>query len=149
MAGRPTKFDQKAADKILKAVRAGATIAACAAAGGISQYTFKRWRRRGEAGEEPFSTFCTALKSANQEGELRFTLIIAKAAETDPTHAKWMLERRWPKRWAPQQKTKVEMTSDKDRAAASRDELIARLKAKAAAALEQAASLSKNGPSSE
>ena len=149
MAGRPTKFDQKSADKILKAVRAGATLEACSAAGGVSPTTFKSWKRRGRSGEEPFASFLTELSSANQEGELRFTLIIAKAAETDPTHAKWMLERRWPKRWAPQQKTKVEMTSDKDRAAASRDELIARLKAKAAAALEQAASLSKNGPSSE
>lgn len=122
--GRPSKFSQALADKIVLAVRAGNYVETAAAFAGVGPDTMRDWLRTGQRkGRGPEYAFNLALENAIAEGEVRDLETIRKASEdlivdavtTDPkgnttrtkelkrhgnwTAAAWRLERRFPKKW--------------------------------------------------
>ena len=84
----------------------GASYEVAAMAAGIDQSTLFRWRVNGEKAKRgKFYEFCKALKRAEAEGEVKH---ISTVIGEGPTGSKWILERRFPERWARKEKTEVE-----------------------------------------
>lgn len=99
--GRPTKFDQEIANKILTLIRSGNYIEPAAAAAGLHKATFYAWLKKGaKAGSGPFKDFNDAVVQAVAHAEALDVSIIGKAAQNGDWRASaWRLERRNPKRW--------------------------------------------------
>jgi transposase len=101
---RPTKLTDEVEEEVLKAIRAGASLAAAAQFAGIDASTFYRWTERGDlAGtgraDARFRRFRTRVEQARAQAEVRDVTIIAKASERDWRAAAWRLERRNPQRY--------------------------------------------------
>ena len=95
--GRPSKLTPEVEARIVEAVELGATWERAADAAGVGTSTLGLWRRRGEAGEVPYSAFLAALKKAEGAGVERALRVIRKAAEGGAWQASaWLLERRYP-----------------------------------------------------
>ena len=95
--GRPLKLTPETQARIVEAVELGATWERAADAAGVGASTLGLWRRRGEAGEVPYSAFLAALKRAEGAGVERALRVIRKAAEGGAWQASaWLLERRYP-----------------------------------------------------
>ncbi len=108
MTGRPTSLTPEVQATILAAIEAGNFKATAAQLAGIHRDTLHGWEQRGAAGEEPFKAFSDALQRAEAIAETALLASIrgAQAAIVgvsgpEPWQAKaWVMERRWPKRWA-------------------------------------------------
>lgn len=110
MTGRPTSLTPEVEKAILDAITAGNYRATAATAAGVHRNTIINWEVRGATGEEPFASFLCALEKAEAIAEINLLNAISNAqpAVTGPGgsgadlwQAKaWMMERRWPKRWA-------------------------------------------------
>ncbi|NOZ27976.1 MAG: transposase [Chloroflexi bacterium] len=100
--GRRTKLTPEVQEKICNFVRQGLTYEVAARAAGISESTFYRWRRRGEGARSgKFRQFWEALKKAEAEAESSLVQQIQKEARGGTWQAAaWILERRYPERWA-------------------------------------------------
>jgi len=97
--GRPTKLTPELQERFVALVRAGNYIETVCNAVGIGSSTFYDWMERAEAGEQPYSDFADAVKSADGMAEMEAVEgILTHAAETWQAFA-WFLERRHPKRW--------------------------------------------------
>ena len=95
--GRPLKLTPETTQRIVEAVELGATWERAADAAGVGASTLGLWRRRGEAGEVPYSAFLAALKKAESAGVERALRVIREAAEGGAWQASaWLLERRYP-----------------------------------------------------
>jgi len=78
---RPTKLTPKVQERIVSALRLGATRKASVEAGGISFTTYLEWMQRGE--DEltgPYRGFREAVHQAEADVELQFTKVIQDAA---------------------------------------------------------------------
>jgi hypothetical protein len=96
--GRPTKFGDKRAAAVLRAVRAGNYLETAARLAGVDQATLHRWMAR----EEPmFREFREAVEKARSEAEARDVRSVGRAAAKTWKAAAWRLERRNPTRWGP------------------------------------------------
>lgn len=103
--GRPTKLDAGVQERIMDAIRKGATIEMAAQYGGISGATFYNWQQRGREGERPFVEFFEALKAAEAEGVVTCLTHITTAAQSGAWQAAaWILERRYPATYGRQQR---------------------------------------------
>lgn len=92
-------FTDETREKILNALRAGNyRVAACKFAG-ISNDTFGRWMRAGNAGEQPFAEFADQVKQAEAQAEASLVATIRKAAGDHWQAAAWLLERKYVTRW--------------------------------------------------
>ena len=95
--GRPSKLTPEVEARIVEAVELGATWERAADAAGVGASTLGLWRRRGEAGDAPYSAFLAALKRAEGAGVERALRTIREAAEGGAWQASaWILERRYP-----------------------------------------------------
>lgn len=111
---RPTSLPEVQA-VILTAIEAGNyRVTACAAAG-IHRHTLQNWEKWGAEGKEPYAEFLAALQTAEAKAEMRLLSDIDSARAGTPgvsgadvwqTKA-WILERRWPQRWAARVRTVV------------------------------------------
>jgi len=99
--GRPTKRTPERAEKILAALRQGMTIATAVRAAGLGLSAFKTWRASDEA-------FAAAIKKAIAEGEAALVGVVQRATPKHWQAAAWLLERRWPERWARREPPPVE-----------------------------------------
>ena len=99
--GRPTKRTPDRAEKILAALRQGTTIATAVRAAGLGLSAFKTWRASD-------ATFAAAIKKAIAEGEAALIGIVQRATPKHWQAAAWLLERRWPQRWARREPPPVE-----------------------------------------
>jgi transposase-like protein len=90
---RPPKFNEERAERVLEAIRAGATRRAAAGHAGIDESTLWRWTQR-------FASFATRLTRAEDDVEVRCTATILHAAADDWRAAAWWLERRRPAEYA-------------------------------------------------
>lgn len=101
-AGRPSKLTAEVQDKIVRAISTGNWLETACAYAGVDSSTVRRWIAKGEAedAEEPFRTFCTTIKQAKAEAEIRAVALIQKAAQDGTWQASaWYLERSFPDRW--------------------------------------------------
>lgn len=86
---RPTKFTDERADKIISAIRVGATFRLACQYGGITEETFSQWRK-----SKP--EFSERVKEAEGAGAVGWLAVIEKAAPKNWQAAAWKLERRYP-----------------------------------------------------
>lgn len=116
-AGRPTSLTPEVLAVIVDAVRKGNYFRTAAQLAGICERTFYSWQERGLKGEEPYSEFLHAVKSAEAEAESKLLDEIRCAQGSIPGEGgrgpdlwqskAWVMERRWPKRWATRVRTAV------------------------------------------
>jgi len=71
---RPTKYNERRAERACELLRLGCTRKASAAGAGVAFTTFLRWERG-------FACFATALTRAEAECAVQMTLVITRAAE--------------------------------------------------------------------
>ena len=104
--GRPrSEMTDERIEAILRTVRLGLHPDRAAMAHGVSPATLRQHKRRNPE-------FVTALKEAEASAEQGFLGRILKHTDKQWTAAAWMLERRWPERWA---KREAPITSNEAR----------------------------------
>lgn len=84
--GRPTKLDEETKKRITNALRVGATRRDAVMSAGIYYQTFLNWLERGKKARESgrkniYLDFLESVEQAEAEARLRFTTVIAKAAQ--------------------------------------------------------------------
>jgi len=101
-AGRPELVPTEEQTKaVTDALRAGGFLETAIAFSGVSKPTFYKWMKRGEKERRgPFRTFFDAVKKATAFAETRYLKIIGSAASSQWQAAAWILERRWPAKFA-------------------------------------------------
>ena len=90
---RPTELTDALALEIAGHLLYGNSIADSCALVGISEQTYHNWIKRGEAGEEPFFGFLELTRAARADARRKLVKTVVDAAENDPKHAQWLLER--------------------------------------------------------
>jgi hypothetical protein len=97
--GRPTVFTEEVREKILVAIRKGASYEIAANYAGVSRDIFRQWRKEGKEGNDPdFVAFLAAIKEAKGHTALVWLDRIDKAMNEGLwTAAAWKLERLYPK----------------------------------------------------
>jgi len=106
--GRPSSYTPALARAVCSAIASGLPVGVACRQHGIARQTLYDWRVQGRAGREPFAGFAARLERATAEAESRSVLAVVKAAKRDWRAAAWMLERRWPQRYALRQTVRVE-----------------------------------------
>lgn len=86
---RPTKYNDPAVARIIRAIRDGATFRLAAATGGIGYSTFREWML-----SKP--EFAEAVSQAEGDGALASLRRIKQATKEDWRAAAWVLEHRFP-----------------------------------------------------
>jgi transposase len=108
MAGRRTKLTPALQKKLVAAIRAGNYMEAACKAARIGVSTFFRWMERGEkASAGQFREFWEAIRLAESVAEM---VAVAKWQKHIPDSwqaAKEFLARRFPERWAAQDKLTI------------------------------------------
>lgn len=110
--GRPTKLTEELIEQVAEKIRRGNHPETSAVASGISRATYYEWKRRGEAGEDPYAEFWTRVARACAEAEVQ---LVDRAQHGDPVGVGYgesksaleILKLRFPKRWSPQVKVEV------------------------------------------
>lgn len=106
--GRKPKYTPETMERIIAAIRIGASYQDAAQFGGIEYRTFARWMEQGAAQKKTeLSQFYQAVKRAETDACLKWLSKIEQAANDGVWQAAaWKLERRYPEvygRRAPQQ----------------------------------------------
>lgn len=95
--GRPSKFTRPVADRILEALKVGASRRTAAAIAGIDEATLRRWLERGKKESEgPWRDFLDQVREAEAHPNARALGIIYREMETRPELAWRFIERREP-----------------------------------------------------
>jgi hypothetical protein len=89
VGGRPSKFDDQRAARILEAIAHGVTYALAAEYAGISEKTLTRWRKANV-------DFDQQLREAEGNALMSWLTLIDRAALEDWRAAAWIVERRYP-----------------------------------------------------
>ena len=108
---RQTDLNTQIQSRICEALRKGHYVKEACALAGISVASFYTWKKRGDAGEEPFAAFTEAVEEAEAEAIEYLLTTIHDAAGDDWKAALAILERR-NKAWARQEK--VELSGDEN-----------------------------------
>lgn len=103
---RPSKLTPDVQRIIVGAVREGMYLEPSAALAGVTRQTIYNWAKRGEGGEEPYAAFFVALKKAEAEAELDLYREVRQKQDGWQS-VSWVMERRWPYRWAARVRTQV------------------------------------------
>ena len=95
--GGPGALSPDARARLLQAIRLGSSLKGAARRGGISEFTYHRWIRRGrEAKSGAYREFFEEVEAARSDGELALLANIQKAGKRgDWRAAAFILERRW------------------------------------------------------
>ncbi|MCG8455704.1 MAG: hypothetical protein MI919_05440 [Holophagales bacterium] len=98
--GRPSSLTPEVHDKLVAAIRAGNYARVAADFAGISESTFYRWLRKGQAEESgDFHELWIAVKKAESESEVRAVANVQRHMQDDWRAAMAFLSRRYPDRW--------------------------------------------------
>lgn len=90
MAGK-TVLTEALQEEICKTLSCGIDVETACLREGISRSTYYGWRKRGEAGEEPFASFLEATDAAMAEVEKEVTHLIVRAAKVQWQAGAWWL----------------------------------------------------------
>jgi hypothetical protein len=107
---RPTKLRPKVERAILRALRSGMTRTAAAESNGIPRETMSRWMAR-------FVTFRHAVATAEAQAEVRATITLRQAGETDWRAALAWLERQRRADWGKVERVEIEIRRAAERIA--------------------------------
>ncbi len=99
--GAPTKFTHKTREKIINAVKIGATYELAALYAGISYDSFNNWMKQGKKDKQgEYFDFFNSVKEAEGFGAVMWLTKIEKAASSGNWQAAaWKLERRYPNQY--------------------------------------------------
>ncbi len=100
--GRPTKFNEECAARIVEALRLGVPQTTAVTYAGISKSTYYRWLKAAEGPDasEEFRDFRVAVAAARAEAEVRAVAVIQNASHKSWQAAAWFLERSFPEHWS-------------------------------------------------
>lgn len=99
--GRKTALWPEVTSTICDALEAGAFLETAFVLAGVSKSAVYEWLRRGNREKSgPYRDFADSLKKANATCELRLLQVINTAAPRIWFASAWLLERRWPSKWA-------------------------------------------------
>lgn len=119
--GRPTKLSPEVHVKLLNLLRGGCARTVAVRACMVTEETFYRWMKRGKVLAEkgirptdPYRVFYEDVSRATAVFEGQLVQIVAASAfgfdkdgkrtrEPSTSDAKWLLERKFPRRWMPRQ----------------------------------------------
>lgn len=104
--GRPSDIgDAHLLHELFEAVRAGNYFETACDLVGLSPAAAYNWKKRGEAGEEPYKRFVDTLKRASAQAEAVAVANVRKAGQSPQFWAAEMtyLERRHPEKWGRRQ----------------------------------------------
>jgi len=102
-AHRRTTLTPDVIENVTAMLRAGCHDRVALKAANVPPSTFADWMRRGQSsrpGDELFRELRQRVEQARAQGEARLVALLARQAEQDWHVAAWMLERRYPERWA-------------------------------------------------
>src|SRR5262245_15774067 len=100
---RPTNLTNEVFNKIVALVRAGNFREAAAAKCKVPLRTLYHWLKRGRQEDEGiYAKFLQGVQEAESSAEINMVAVIVRGARQDPNHAKWFLEKKFPKRWGSQ-----------------------------------------------
>jgi transposase-like protein len=94
--GRPSKLTVEVQMRVCEALRGGNYRDVAAQWAGISPSTLAKWLKKKD---EKHLAFQRAVEEAERAAEVRAVAIVMKAASSEPRHAQWWLERKYPERW--------------------------------------------------
>lgn len=99
--GRPCKLTPEVQERLLTAIRQGLKYDTACALAGITYHTMRNWMIAGESTKDGiYFNFFTALKKAEAEAEEELIKSIRNAGHREWQANAWILERRYPERWA-------------------------------------------------
>lgn len=78
--GRPTGCTDAVIEALCACLRGGGSIAASCDMAGISEAAYRGWRKRGQAGEQPFARFLAETTRALAEAEMTYIASVHAAA---------------------------------------------------------------------
>lgn len=104
MAGRPTGLTAEIGSKICDLVRAGASVKIAGPGAGVPWNTCKEWLAKGRDGTEPYASFVEDVEMAKAEWAATMIRVISAAGFKDWRAAAYMLERRIPGYYKPDQR---------------------------------------------
>ena len=109
--GRPKKFVKKYKDRILEAIRLGATnIDACRYAG-LSKEAYRVWKLKAEEGQADFVEFFERVEEAEAIGKIVHMRKIT--ADKSWQSSAWWLERKFPDEWGKREPKEIKEALDK------------------------------------
>jgi len=116
MAGTPYKLeDSKLVDKVIQLLQEGNHLDIAAMASGVSTTAVRGWIRRGNEEEEGiYFEFAQRAKAALAVAEANIVAAVNNAAigpQGDWRAGISILERRFPERWAKQDRTQIQITA--------------------------------------
>jgi hypothetical protein len=98
--GRPLTLTPELSERICAVVREGNFRHTAARYLRIPVRTFRRWCEKGrKAKSGPYFEFWHALLEAECEAEIKAVRLVIEAAQADPKHAEWWLERKCHRQW--------------------------------------------------
>jgi transposase len=98
--GRPTLLTAALKNRICGLLRDGCNIKTACNICGVGERTYYDWRGKGNAGEEPFAKFFSAVTRAREAHKANLVRRIVAAAKADWKAASWLLERQFPNEFA-------------------------------------------------
>ena len=100
-AGRPTDLTPEIQKAICKYISLGNFRKVAAEAVGISSRTMTSWCALGrKASKGIHYEFLRAVLEAERKAEIKCVGYVITAAASDPKHAEWWLEHKYPERWS-------------------------------------------------
>jgi len=117
------RLDDAVQARIVAASRRGMSRARAAQYAGIGVSTYKGWVLRGNAGEEPYASLLAAVKAAELEAEAEILDRIREHSFDTWQAGAWLLERRYPERYALKQRVQHEVKFTEEQARAKYREL--------------------------
>lgn len=105
--GRRSKYTTETIEKVLHAIRMGATYEIAARSAGISPDTLTNWQKQ-------YSDFSDKMREAEGVSARVWLEKIENAADVDWKAAAWKLERRFPKEYGKQADTAVTINLSQD-----------------------------------
>lgn len=116
--GRPSKLTPAVKTRLFDALKRGAHLDTACNAAGVNYGTVREWVQRGE-GTHPrrsqtkeYADFADEITRAIADSEMALLTIIQQSARTDAKHAEWIMERRFPERWANTQRIQVQVEKE-------------------------------------
>jgi hypothetical protein len=105
--GRKTILTPRLARRISTLLSRGATIESAALQCGVSEKSYHNWIERGRAGEPIYEGFFFTASRAREQWKQKLIETVMAAAHEDARHAEWLLERQFPRSFAPYERRPI------------------------------------------
>ena len=93
---RKSKLNPASIDRIVKAIKVGATYQIAAKAGGVSRATLHAWLKKGKTGtNKTYKDFYERFTRAESDGAIYLLGVVREHSVKDWKSAAWILERKW------------------------------------------------------